>query len=80
MDQVKGSIAIIGTIFTWFFGAWDMALIVLISFMFLDYITGLIKGWNNKSLSSHIASKGIARKSLIFIVLNYYFIKEKINK
>ena len=69
MDQVKGSIAIIGTIFTWLFGAWDMALIVLISFMFLDYITGLIKGWNNKSLSSNIASKGIARKSLIFIVL-----------
>ena len=69
MDQVKGSIAIIGTIFTWLFGAWDMALIVLISFMILDYITGLIKGWNNKSLSSHIASKGIARKSLIFIVL-----------
>ena len=69
MDQIKGSIAIIGTIFTWLFGAWDMALIVLISFMVLDYITGLIKGWNNKSLSSHIASKGIARKSLIFIVL-----------
>lgn len=69
MDQVKGSIAIIGTIFTWLFGAWDMALIVLISFMILDYITGLIKGCNNKSLSSHIASKGIARKSLIFIVL-----------
>lgn len=69
MDQIKGSIAIIGTIFTWLFGAWDMALIVLVSFMVLDYITGLIKGCNNKSLSSHIASKGIARKSLIFIVL-----------
>lgn len=69
MDQIKGSIAIIGTIFTWLFGVWDMALIVLISFMVLDYITGVIKGWNNKSLSSHIASKGIARKSLIFIVL-----------
>ena len=69
MDQIKGSIAVIGTIFTWLFGAWDMALIVLISFMVLDYITGLIKGCNNKTLSSHIASKGIARKSLIFIVL-----------
>ena len=69
MDQLKGSIAILGTVFTWLFGAWDMALIVLISFMALDYVTGLIKGWNNKTLSSHIVSKGIARKSLIFIVL-----------
>ena len=69
MEQIKGSIAILGTVFTWLFGAWDMALIVLISFMALDYVTGLIKGWNNKTLSSHIASKGIARKSLIFIVL-----------
>ena len=68
-EKIKGSIAILGTIFTWLFGAWDMALIVLISFMALDYVTGLIKGWNNKTLSSHIASKGIARKSLIFIVL-----------
>ncbi|MBE6051902.1 MAG: phage holin family protein [Clostridium sp.] len=69
MEKIKGSITIIGTGFTWLFGAWDMALIVLISFMALDYITGLIKGWSNKTLSSHIASKGIARKSLIFIVL-----------
>lgn len=69
MDQLKGSIAILGTIFTWLFGAWDMALIVLISFMALDYLTGLLKGWFNKTLSSDVASKGIAKKSLILIIL-----------
>ncbi|MBE6051691.1 MAG: phage holin family protein [Clostridium sp.] len=69
MDQLKGSIAILGTVFTWLFGAWDMALIVLISFMALDYLTGLIKGWFNQTLSSDVASKGIAKKSLIFIIL-----------
>ena len=69
MDQLKGSIAILGTVFTWLFGAWDMALIVLISFMALDYVTGLMKGWFNKTLSSDVASKGIAKKSLILIVL-----------
>ena len=69
MDQLKGSIAILGTVFTWLFGAWDMALIVLISFMALDYLTGLLKGWFNKTLSSDVASKGIAKKSLILIVL-----------
>ena len=69
MDQLKGSIAILGTVFTWLFGTWDMALIVLISFMALDYVTGLMKGWFNKTLSSDVASKGIAKKSLILIVL-----------
>ena len=69
MDQLKGSIAILGTVFTWLFGAWDMALIVLISFMALDYLTGLLKGWFNKTLSSDVASKGIAKKSLILIIL-----------
>ena len=69
MDQLKGSIAIFGTVFTWLFGAWDMALIVLISFMALDYLTGLLKGWFNKTLSSDVASKGIAKKSLILIIL-----------
>ena len=69
MDQLKGSIAILGTVFTWLFGAWDMALIVLISFMALDYLTGLLKGWFNQTLSSDVASKGIAKKSLILIIL-----------
>ncbi len=69
MEQLKGSIAILGIVFTWLFGAWDMALIVLISFMALDYLTGLIKGWFSQTLSSDVASKGIAKKSLIRIIL-----------
>lgn len=65
----KTAIAIIGTIFTWLFGAWDTALIVLVVFMVSDYITGVLRGYINKELSSDIGLKGIARKAVILIVL-----------
>lgn len=65
----KTIIASIGTGFTWLFGAWDTALIVLVCFMTLDYCTGLLRGYINKELSSDIGLKGIARKAVIFVVL-----------
>lgn len=69
LNEFKGVVAIIGTGITWLLGSWDTALMVLIAFMALDYVTGLLKGWYNKQLSSYTASRGIAKKSLIFIVL-----------
>ncbi|MBY6915499.1 holin family protein [Clostridium botulinum] len=65
----KTIIATTGTGFTWLFGAWDLALEVLVLFMVLDYTTGLLRGYVNKELSSDIGLKGIARKAVIFIVL-----------
>ena len=65
----KGAIAAIGTWFTWLFGTWDTALAILILFMVLDYLTGVIRAYINKELSSDIGLKGIARKAVIFIVL-----------
>lgn len=65
----KTIIAGAATGFTWAFGAWDTALVVLIGLMVLDYATGLIKAYINKEISSDVGLRGIARKSLIFIVL-----------
>lgn len=62
-------IAIIGTLFTWLLGTWDTPICILILFMVLDYITGVIRGYINKALSSDVGLKGIARKAVIFIVL-----------
>ena len=63
------AIATVGTWFTWLFGVWDIALIVLVTFMALDYATGLLRGAVNKELSSDVGLKGIARKAVIFVVL-----------
>lgn len=69
MEKLKYIVAGIGTGFTWLFGTWDTALMVLVSFMVLDYATGLIRAYINKEVSSDIGLKGIARKAVIFVVL-----------
>ena len=65
----KAFIAIIGTAFTWLFGAWDLALTILIVFMVLDYCTGVLKGYVLKQLSSDVGLRGLAKKAVILIVL-----------
>lgn len=68
-DYFKLGVIALGTGFTWLFGAWDMPLITLVIFMALDYLTGVIRGYINKELSSDVGLKGIARKGVIFVVL-----------
>lgn len=65
----KTLVAVIATGFTWLFGAWDTPLGILVLFIVLDYITGLVRGYINKELSSDVGLKGIARKAVIFVVL-----------
>ena len=65
----KGFVAAVGTGLTWIFGAWDVALAVLIAFMALDYMSGLLKAYINKEVSSDIGLKGLTRKFLILLVL-----------
>lgn len=69
LEVLKYLVAIIGTMFTWLFGAWDLALTILIVFMVLDYCTGVLKGYVLKQLSSDVGLKGLARKAVILIVL-----------
>lgn len=59
----------IGTSFTWLFGDWTSSIQILITLMVFDYVTGLIKSYLNKTISSDIGFKGILRKATIFIVL-----------
>ncbi len=68
-EKISIITSIAGTFFTWLFGAWDLALSILVLFIVLDYIAGIIKGFVNKELSSNIGLHGIARKAVIFIVL-----------
>ncbi len=68
-EKVSSLVAIVGTLFTWLFGVWDTALAILITFMVLDYSTGLLRGYITKKLSSDVGLKGIARKGVILVVL-----------
>ena len=69
LNYSKGVVAIVGTALTWLFGAWDTVLMVLVCFMALDYCTGVVRAFINKVVSSDIGLKGIARKTVILIVL-----------
>ena len=69
ISYFKGVVVSVGTGLTWFLGTWDIALQVLVCFMVLDYITGVLRAYVNKEISSAIGLKGIARKTVIFIVL-----------
>ena len=69
LEYLKYPVMVCGTGITWLFGCWDVAMIVLISFMVIDYITGFIKAWYTKTLSSDTGLRGIARKFLIIVVL-----------
>ena len=62
-------VACIATFATYLFGVWDTAIVVLITFMILDYITGVTHAYLSKTLSSDTGLKGISKKLLIVIVL-----------
>ena len=68
-EIIKVFVSAIGTAITWLFGAWDTALTVLVCFMILDYITGVVRAFAKKEISSNVGLVGIARKSLILVVL-----------
>lgn len=60
---------VVGGLIVNFLGGWDGLATLLVSFMVLDYITGILKAIYNKKLSSEIGIKGIIKKVLILIVV-----------
>ena len=66
---IEIGVASIGTLFIYLFGGWDIALQCLVTFIVLDYISGLIKAYNTKSLSSKIGLKGLLKKVGILCIV-----------
>lgn len=69
VNLFKLAVTTIGTFFTWLFGTWDIAVIALIAFMVLDYISGVCVAYINKEVSSDVGLRGLTRKLLIILVL-----------
>lgn len=61
--------ALIGTPFAFLFGAWTPLMGVLLVMISLDIITGIAKGFYDKSLRSRNMSQGMIRKGMIFVVM-----------
>lgn len=70
MDKIISVIfANVATVFIYLFEGIDVALICLLIAIVLDYISGLIKAYITKSLSSSIGFKGILKKVAILIIV-----------
>lgn len=68
-ETLSTLVAGIGFCLTYIFGSWDTCLIVLVTFMALDYATGLIGAFIQKKVSSCVGFNGILKKATILIVL-----------
>lgn len=67
--KMSSIFTLICTVLTYLFGGWDVALIVLIVFMVIDYITGVSVAVINKTLNSETGAKGLLKKLSIIMML-----------
>ena len=68
-ERINDMTAFLGTAFICMFGAWDISLMILVTTMALDYVTGITRGYIHKQLSSEYGFRGLAKKLTIFYVL-----------
>lgn len=68
---VKLITTFLGTCIVYAFGGVDLILRVLLFFIVLDYITGLMKAFKNKDLSSSVGWNGLMKKigTLIAVIV-----------
>lgn len=70
MKEIYNSIiAIVLTTFVYLVGGLDVAMIALLVAIVLDYISGVIKGYVTKQLSSQTGFRGIIKKVAILIIV-----------
>ena len=71
---LKSASAIAGAVTGYFFGAFDGFFYAMITFVVVDYITGILCAIVKKQLSSEIGFKGISKKVCIFILIGVAYI------
>lgn len=68
-NWLSAIVSVVATTFVWLVGGFDVAIQCLIVAIILDYISGLIKAYNTKTLSSNIGFRGILKKVGILVVV-----------
>lgn len=68
-NWLNAVISVICTTFVWLIGGLDVALACLITAIVIDYLSGLIKAYNTKTLSSNIGFRGILKKIGILLLV-----------
>jgi toxin secretion/phage lysis holin len=68
-NWVQMGIAAVGGWLGYFLGGWDGFLYALVSFVVIDYITGVLCAILDGKLSSDVGFRGICKKVLIFSLI-----------
>ena len=71
-------LADMGTVLLFIFGGWDIALQCLLIAIVIDYISGLIKAFNTKTLDSKVGFKGILKKFGILCIVALSVVVDRI--
>jgi len=66
---LEAAIAVLGGFLGWLFGGIDGILFALITFVVLDYLTGVFCAIVERKLSSEVGARGIAKKVTIFALI-----------
>ncbi len=62
-------VAGLGAWLGWFLGSYDGFIYALVALVTIDYITGVMRAFVEKQLSSEIGARGIVKKVLIFTLV-----------
>jgi toxin secretion/phage lysis holin len=68
-NKIQAALIVAGGFVGWFLGGFDGFLYALITFVVIDYITGVLCAIIDKNLCSKIGAKGIFKKVLIFVLV-----------
>jgi toxin secretion/phage lysis holin len=65
----RGIAALLGAVMGYLFGGWSSLVSLLVTFVVIDYVTGMLAGAYTGQLSSKIGYRGIAKKVMLFSVV-----------
>jgi len=68
-NLVKTVVAVGGATASYLFGGWSSLLTILLTFVVLDYITGVAAAAKEGKLNSEVGAWGIVRKVGIFVIV-----------
>lgn len=77
-EWISAIFSALATTFIWLVGGFDVALSCLLVAIVIDYISGLIKAYNTKTLSSSIGFRGILKKVGILLIVMLSVIVDRI--
>ena len=66
---IKTVTAIVAGALSTLIGGWDMILEILLIVMTLDYITGVVSAFKQKTVSSNKGYMGLVKKGCIFVII-----------